>query len=122
MRQQTVTAPTTEVVIDVAAAWHWCEQSRQLVGQTPITGITGKPADTIQRRAQQSIFGAVRIKHIVLDLEEVIASRRLTELARHVKPASQKALFLLHSAVVKAQTALCQAVQHLQELAHHPFG
>src|SRR3546814_17136932 len=63
-----------------------------------------------------------RVKHGVLDLEQMLASRRLPQLSRYVQSTAQIALLLADRTIVKADTSLDQVVKLGEELRDDPLG
>jgi hypothetical protein len=91
------------------------------VREPPVPRVARQPAHAIESSPQQTILGSVGIEDVVLDLELVRASGGLSQLAHHIEPTTQKPLLLLHRVVVKADAALDQPLELVEELPHHPF-
>ncbi len=57
----------------------------------------------------------------MLDVENVLTTRRLAKLTDNIQASAQESLLLLYRMVVEPQTAFDQAIEMIEKLPHHPF-
>ncbi|MCY1367505.1 hypothetical protein D9M69_544440 [compost metagenome] len=122
MRHQPVAAPGTQILAHPLARRHLGQHRPELVGQAPIGSVLRALCYLLQRQLEQTVLGTVRQKHVVANLEVMLAPRRLAHLRHHVELPTEKTLFLLDTLVVEAHATLHQQIQLREKLPHHPLA